>query len=1166
MRLKRLDLKAFGPFTGRTLEFNSDEPGLHIVFGRNEAGKSSSLRALKALLYGFPQQTPDNFIHNYDQLLVGGCLVNSEGEELVLQRRKKRLGDVLDEAGNPLEMGALTPFLHGVEPEIFASLYGIDHDSLVRGGEEILAQKGEVGQALFAAGAGISSLREVILQLEKEAAELFKSTGQNPEINKAIKRFKELQREARERSLSAKDWKDQRKLLESALTERAGLESERESKNKEAHRLERLVQAIPELAALQARSDRLSALGEVVLLDPGFAEHFLRVSREIREVGQHRQRACERLNKLVEKRRAISLNRALLDQAERVDDFHQRLGEYRKGQKDKPERNGMRITLRSEAGSLLQQVRPDLDLSRVESLRPLLARKKTVQTLSARYEAFRQKHTLAQKQGRAAEQESVAAEKGLAAIPAARESQDLLRAVKLAQKAGDIDALLAKNGGEIELSKRHCLTELKRVGLWAGDPAALMELPLPLPATLQRFEKSSGDLVDLRRELEKECRSNDKELKNAQAELKKLEYAGQVPSEDELRKIRAKREQGWQLVRRHWLDREDVREESRRYSPLLPLSAAYEEYVERADGLADRLRREADRVAGAAALQARVETLREALAANDRETLRIDLRAKELHAAWLGVWQPVHIDPLSPREMSGWLAEIDTLRFKVGDLVKREQEIGRLMQRRAELRQAVASELGRLGEPHPGGEELGPVLVLAETVLEKIGAGRVELEKLREKRDKAARDVRQAGEDLRDAEEALAEWQGQWRKGIAGLGDSDGISPADAVDLLDTLQSCFDKLKEADVLQKRIDGIDRDGAEFDREVRALLVLVAPEMAALPLVQAVLQLRTLLAQAQKDGALDAELAGEIDALQDEIAAAGKILQGATQQMEELLRKAGCTRQDELPAIIDRFAEYKKLQEKIADTEAGLARIGAGVGLAELSRQAAAVNVDELPGMLAALNREIDTRINPEINRISQEIGEVNGRLAAMDGSARAADLAEKMEQELALIRRLAERYAVVKLAARVLQQEIERYREEHQDPVLKIGSRYFRELTMGSFTGLRTDVDEKGEPVLVGVRRGDLRLTVDKMSSGTRDQLFLALRLATLEWRLEHSEPMPFIVDDILINFDDDRSRATLGVLAALAKKNQVILFTHHRRIIDEAMQFDGRGNIRIHEL
>ena len=80
MKIKRLDLKAFGPFTDRTLEFDSKKPGLHIIYGPNEAGKSSSLRALKALLYGFPERTPDNFLHANDQLLVGGCLEGANGQ------------------------------------------------------------------------------------------------------------------------------------------------------------------------------------------------------------------------------------------------------------------------------------------------------------------------------------------------------------------------------------------------------------------------------------------------------------------------------------------------------------------------------------------------------------------------------------------------------------------------------------------------------------------------------------------------------------------------------------------------------------------------------------------------------------------------------------------------------------------------------------------------------------------------------------------------------------------------------------------------------------------------------------------------------------------------------------------------------------------------------
>ncbi|MCP4116959.1 MAG: AAA family ATPase [Desulfobacteraceae bacterium] len=1166
MKLTRFDLKAFGPFTGRTLEFNSEEPGLHIIFGRNEAGKSSSLRALKALLYGFPQQTPDNFLHSYDQLLVGGCLENSAGEVIRFQRRKKRIGDVVDEDGNALDAGVLSPFLLGLEPEIFESLYGIDHDTLVRGGEEILAQKGEVGQALFAAGAGISSLREVIDQLEKEAADLFKPAGQKPEINRAVKRFKELKKEARSASLSFKEWKAHQQALEGAEAERTGLEKERDHKNRELQRLERLKQAVPELAILKSWQEKLVALGEVVLLPADFAERYQQVSQEMRGANQQLQGDSDRLEKLEAKLKAISFNGELLDQAGLVDDFHQRLGEYRKGQKDRPERNGMRISLRREGAALLQQVRPDLSLEEVETLRPVLAKKRSVQTLSSQYEGINRQLVLARKQSRSAEEELKEVEKGLAAMPEPRDAQGLVRVVKLAQKAGDVDLQLEKGRGDVELNQKECLVELMRIGLWTGGLAALMELPLPLAETVQQFEISYGKIADERRGVEKDRKNDGKELKKALAEIRKAEYGGEVPSEGDLVRTREKREQGWQLLRQQWLDQEDVTEESRLYDAEHPLHEAYEGYVRQADLVADRLRREADRVANVAALRTQVEVLEEALAEGGKEAEAFDLRTRKLDEAWRGVWEPVGIKPLSPKEMSGWLAEMDKLRFKVGGIFKKEQETGRNAKQRRELKLAVEKELAAMGEEGRfAGEALGPVLIQAESVLERIAARNRDFEKLKERRKNAEKAFHQAGEDLEVALEALAKWQEDWGKALLGLGLKDEVTTFEALDLIETLQSCFDKLKEADDLKKRIAGIDRDAAQLEKEFKPLVEKVAPDLLPLPLDQAILQLRTLLSQAQKDATLHGKLSEELEALQQEVAGAGKTLQRANGLMDELLGIAGCERAESLPAVIGKSGEYQRVREKIADTEATLAKIGAGVPINELAGQAAEIDADGLPGRIASLEREID-EINPEINRISQVIGEESTRLAAMDGSARAAEIAENMEQELAGMRRLAERYARVKIASRILQQEIERYREEHQDPVLKIASGYFKNLTLGSFVRLRTDVDDKGEPVLVGVRPDGVRLTVEKMSSGTRDQLYLALRLATLEWRLSTCEPMPFIVDDILINFDDERSRATLAVLGDLSKKNQVILFTHHRQIVEEANRIKGLGVIQIHEL
>lgn len=1167
MRLRRLNLKAFGPFTDRTLVFDSPLPGLHIIFGPNEAGKSSSLRALKALLFGFHPQTPDNFLHSYDQLLVGGCLENSAGDRIVFQRRKKRIGDLLDEQGNPMDPGGLAAFLHGVEPEIFESLYGIDHDRLVRGGLDILAQKGEVGQALFAAGAGISSLREVIDELEQEASGLFKPAGQLPEINRAVKRFRELQKAARAASLSAGEWQEHQQTLKDAEAARTVLEQERDCKNRELRRLDRLRQAIPELASLRSWRNQLRALGHVPSLPPDFLERHRQVDLEIRELRARQRTDAGRLNRIEAKLREIMPNRDLLAQAEVVDNFHQRLGAYRKGLKDRPEREGMRISLRKEAARLLQLVRPDLSLQEVESLRPLLGRKRTIQALSSRFEGIRQQLDQALKRSRDAEQELQEIEKRLAAMSRPPDDRGLFQSVRLAHQAGDIDIRLAGTRREVASGRKKCRVELQRLGRWSGTPDDLPKAPLPLAATVQEFDKKFTGIGENRRDLEKERNNAQQELMGAETEIKKIQYAGEVPSEKELFAARKKRDQGWDLLRRRWLEGEDVDQDSRAYDPGRPLPQAYEAFVEQVDLLADRLRREAERVTHVAAHRARMEAMRELLAAIDRRRNDLDQRENRLAEAWARVWEPAGIDPLSPREMSGWLAEVDQLRYRMEEILKKETEIKEEERLQRELAQKITTELRAAGETKvPADGSLGPLLVLAEAVLEKIAEQKLALEREQERKNKARTTLKQAHGEIETAREALAHWQGQWTAVLAGLHRTVEITPPEAVDHIEILQDLFSRLKEADDLHKRIAGIDRDAEELERELGTFLEKLVPDLPPLPLDQAILQLRTMLDQARKDAAVQDKLAEEHETLQAEISATGLLLRGAEEQMADLLRTAQCTKPEELPAVIARYTDYQRLREKISESEATLAKIGGGTGIAELERQAAEIDADELPERIESLRQEIEERIHPAINRLSQTIGGEETILAAMNGGDAAAVAAEKMEEELTRLRRLAGRYARVRLAARILQQEIDRYREEHQDPVLKIASGYFARLTLQSFTDLRTDVDDHGRPVLVGIRPGGTRLQVEAMSSGTRDQLYLALRLATLEWRLQSSEPLPFIIDDILINFDDERSKATIGALSDLAVKNQVILFTHHRRIVDDARELRANQPVFIHEL
>jgi uncharacterized protein YhaN len=150
---------------------------------------------------------------------------------------------------------------------------------------------------------------------------------------------------------------------------------------------------------------------------------------------------------------------------------------------------------------------------------------------------------------------------------------------------------------------------------------------------------------------------------------------------------------------------------------------------------------------------------------------------------------------------------------------------------------------------------------------------------------------------------------------------------------------------------------------------------------------------------------------------------------------------------------------------------------------------------------------------------------------------------------------------------LLSREIERYREENQAPLLASSSSLFARLTLGSFAGVKAGFDDKDRPCLRCVRAdGQTEVDVTGLSDGTRDQLYLSLRLASLLRRAELAEPMPLVLDDVLIQLDDQRAAAALAVLAEVSRKMQVLFFTHHARLVDLARTAIAASDLVVHEL
>jgi uncharacterized protein YhaN len=340
--------------------------------------------------------------------------------------------------------------------------------------------------------------------------------------------------------------------------------------------------------------------------------------------------------------------------------------------------------------------------------------------------------------------------------------------------------------------------------------------------------------------------------------------------------------------------------------------------------------------------------------------------------------------------------------------------------------------------------------------------------------------------------------------------------------------------------------------------------VAPDLVAVSAEQAALQLHARLVKAQTDAARKSEIDRQIAAQEATLQAAQSTIEHMTARMHTLCRQAGCTHPDELPAAEARSTQCQQWQQDLAVLEAQLLEQGGGATLEHLIREADAVDVDALPARLFDLTRQAH-ELEGRRSDLDQTIGREQTMLAQMDGSARAAEAAEKAQALLAGLREGVDHYVRLCLASVLLRREIERYRVSHQGPLLSRASALFAQLTLESFVKLETDYNEQDQPVLIGIRGDGQRVDVKGMSDGTCDQLYLALRLASLEQYLASHEPLPFIVDDILIQYDDQRAEAALQVLAELSTRTQVIFLTHHWRLVELAQKVGGHGTVVVQQ-
>jgi uncharacterized protein YhaN len=417
---------------------------------------------------------------------------------------------------------------------------------------------------------------------------------------------------------------------------------------------------------------------------------------------------------------------------------------------------------------------------------------------------------------------------------------------------------------------------------------------------------------------------------------------------------------------------------------------------------------------------------------------------------------------------------------------------------------------------------------------------------------------------IADLEADRQDWRSLWGRKVAPIGLEADASPGAARAVIDSLREARAQRDEADVLHKRIQGIDRDAEIFRTRVDDLVDRLAPELKDKPRDRAALLLNARLNTARESQTARRSLQQQLKKTLADQDSAQKRMDDAATLLQALCREANCQQPQDLPEAERRATQRRQLLDEREALDNRLRHLGAGATVEAFISEATAIAAERTPSDLDQLSHDIEA-LERERAALHQTIGTERAELKHMDGRAAAAGYAEEAEGLLARLDADVEKYARIKLASAILARTIEQYRDKHQGPLIKRASELFARMTTGAFSGVRAEYDEKGNPVLVGIRSdGNEQVAVRGLSDGTADQLYLALRLASIEQYLGHNEARPFVVDDILLRFDDARSVSTLDVLAELAERTQVIFFTHHRHMLDLAHHTIHSSVLQVH--
>lgn len=1025
-------------------------------------------------------------------------------------------------------------------------MFGLNHQRLVEGGEQILDASNDLGRILFQAAAGINSLGEIRSQLEQEADGLWgKNRSQKREYYQASDELEQACQDLAQATVRTKDWLEVHRRVEE-LRKAHEQERNRLKQLEQARiRMERVRRIAPTLAELMDQERQLSELGEMLDL-PEDAHQLLTQAQQDMAIATHSLTMHQKQIAEVEGRCTdLNPDSRILACAEDIEALARQRSSLVNHERD----IGHRELEVAAAWERIQEGARQLgwgECDEAAMLERLPGRLvcADIKAILHRHEAVAQALEAAKLALSERQQEREVLLTELAGLPSPELPVSLPPALADARGLGDVAEQKRRLKTQLDRCQRDFENALLELGDGKMSLEALRKLILPSAEEITQRIQSRAVLDTQASRLGERLAESDSEIAALRLQIDQYRATHQPVTMVEVREKRADRDITWQAIRNGTLMLDEA-------------ASRYKAQVMTADSLSDQCH---DKVREAAELQSLQDRLEQCQLHQADYLSRHEENAKALKAfdqGWADEIAVIDLPGMPLLRVESWRSAWSRVLETANAMEEARSHLEDFNQGVAEATQAL--ELA-LNGTEDGGEDRPPLTQLIQQAEERMEAANTASERrkfLDQQQARVQSILTEAKQRSDEASKAMDAWQGEFENRLARVHlplDTHPGTLGSALDLFDDIHKQLEKVR--DIRVNRIDLMQRDLEAFSRAALALAVDLEPDRAHDAAHEISLRLEVRLKQSAAEAKDLERLTQELEALRAKAHEERHRIGAAKASLEHLMQHLPTSSgYEDLLVAIQRSEQHRQLITRRDQALKQLLQDGDGLDRAGLEAEFESVDLPSLTATLSELIEQSE-RVIVEQNRLSGELREAETELGQIAGQDEAAQAESRRQEALARMGIAVERYIRVHTAARLLRWSIDRFREKRQGPMLSRASDIFRGLTQGALMKLGVD-HEQNPPSLYGQRPNGTTVTIEGMSEGTRDQLYLALRLAALELHLEQALPLPFIADDLFINYDDGRSRAGFEALAELSQRTQVIFLSHHEHLVPVAREVFG---------